>query len=220
MVDDDAVLLGPHLLVVDDVGYLPLASEAAAELLQVLSRRYMKGSIIRTTNRGIAQMGPDSQVGISASNPGDFRRTPLGRCRSALKADDGGSVIGELRNVDQPPGYRRVGMVSARGGGVGASWSSPAGGRDKARPWPLPVPCGRAIAAPCSSVGRPGSCCCHRRLGSDLEAATGPEGWPRRNRPFRPARTLRPNSLRCGESDHPCGDKVPPPVTRPRASNR
>ena len=39
------------------MGYPPLASEAAAALFQVISRRYMKGSIILTTNRGIARWG-------------------------------------------------------------------------------------------------------------------------------------------------------------------
>lgn len=48
---------GPQLLVVDEVGYLQLASEAAAALFQVITRRYMKGSIILTTNRGLARWG-------------------------------------------------------------------------------------------------------------------------------------------------------------------
>ena len=36
---------------------MPLASEAAAALFQVISRRYLKGSIVLTTNRGIASWG-------------------------------------------------------------------------------------------------------------------------------------------------------------------
>ena len=44
---------GPQLLVVDELGYLPLASEAAAALFQVVTQRYLKGSIVLTTNRGI-----------------------------------------------------------------------------------------------------------------------------------------------------------------------
>ena len=44
---------GPQLLVVDELGYLPLASEAAASLFQVVTQRYLKGSIVLTTNRGI-----------------------------------------------------------------------------------------------------------------------------------------------------------------------
>jgi DNA replication protein DnaC len=45
----------PSLLIVDELGYLPLAGEAASALFQVVSRRYLKGSICLTTNRGVAQ---------------------------------------------------------------------------------------------------------------------------------------------------------------------
>ena len=47
------------LLIVDEVGYLPLAGEAASHFFQVVSRRYEAGSIILTTNRGIAEWGGD-----------------------------------------------------------------------------------------------------------------------------------------------------------------
>lgn len=47
----------PKLLIVDELGYLPLPSEGAAALFQVISQRYLKGSICLTTNRGIAQWG-------------------------------------------------------------------------------------------------------------------------------------------------------------------
>ena len=48
---------GPQLLVVDELGYLPMPGEAASHLFQVISRRYQHGSIILTTNRGIAEWG-------------------------------------------------------------------------------------------------------------------------------------------------------------------
>jgi DNA replication protein DnaC len=48
---------GPAVLIVDELGYLPLQGEAAAALFQVVSRRYQRGSIILTTNRGIASWG-------------------------------------------------------------------------------------------------------------------------------------------------------------------
>ncbi len=48
---------GPRVLVVDELGYLPLPGEAASHLFQVVSRRYESGSIILTTNRGIAEWG-------------------------------------------------------------------------------------------------------------------------------------------------------------------
>ena len=44
---------GPRLLVVDELGYLPMKAEAASALFQVISQRYLKGSIILTTNIGI-----------------------------------------------------------------------------------------------------------------------------------------------------------------------
>ena len=48
---------GPRLLIVDEVGYLPLASEAAAALFQVVTQRYLKSSTVLTTNLGIASWG-------------------------------------------------------------------------------------------------------------------------------------------------------------------
>jgi len=48
---------GPRLLVIDEVGYLPLPAEAAAALFQVVSQRYLKGSVALTTNLGIASWG-------------------------------------------------------------------------------------------------------------------------------------------------------------------
>ena len=48
---------GPSLLIVDEVGYLPMPAEAAAALFQVVTQRYLKGSICLTTNLGIASWG-------------------------------------------------------------------------------------------------------------------------------------------------------------------
>jgi DNA replication protein DnaC len=47
----------PRLLVIDELGYLPLQAEAAAALFQVIAQRYLKGSIALTTNLGIASWG-------------------------------------------------------------------------------------------------------------------------------------------------------------------
>ncbi len=46
-----------HLLVVDEVGYLPLERAAANLLFALVSRRYERGSIIVTSNRGFEQWG-------------------------------------------------------------------------------------------------------------------------------------------------------------------
>ncbi|MBE0011471.1 IS21-like element helper ATPase IstB [Arthrobacter sp. AET 35A] len=48
---------GPTLLVIDELGYLPLPVEAASALFQVVSQRYLKTSIILTTNRGVGSWG-------------------------------------------------------------------------------------------------------------------------------------------------------------------
>ena len=45
----------PRLLIIDEVGYLPLPAEGAAALFQVISQRYLKGSVVLTTNLGIAK---------------------------------------------------------------------------------------------------------------------------------------------------------------------
>ena len=48
---------GPTLLIVDELGYLPLPGEAASALFQVVSQRYLKTSIVLTTNRGVGSWG-------------------------------------------------------------------------------------------------------------------------------------------------------------------
>ena len=45
------------LLVIDELGYLPLPAEAASALFQVVSQRYLKTSIVITTNRGVGTWG-------------------------------------------------------------------------------------------------------------------------------------------------------------------
>jgi DNA replication protein DnaC len=46
--------VGPPLLIVDELGYLPLDRAAATWMFHVMSRRYEKGSMILTPNRGFA----------------------------------------------------------------------------------------------------------------------------------------------------------------------
>ena len=48
---------GPTVLIVDELGYLPMPADDASALFQVISRRYLKGSIILTTNRGVSGWG-------------------------------------------------------------------------------------------------------------------------------------------------------------------
>jgi len=48
---------GPAVLIVDELGYLPMPAEDANALFQVISQRYQRGSIILTTNRGVGAWG-------------------------------------------------------------------------------------------------------------------------------------------------------------------
>lgn len=48
---------GPSCLVIDELGYLPLPAEAASALFQVVAQRYLKTSIILTSNRGVGSWG-------------------------------------------------------------------------------------------------------------------------------------------------------------------
>ena len=48
---------GPSVLIIDELGYLSMPAEDAAALFQVIARRYLKGSVILTTNRGVASWG-------------------------------------------------------------------------------------------------------------------------------------------------------------------
>jgi DNA replication protein DnaC len=48
---------GPTLLAIDELGYLPLPNEAASALFQVVAQRYLKSSIVLTTNRSVGSWG-------------------------------------------------------------------------------------------------------------------------------------------------------------------
>ncbi len=47
--------LGPELLLLDEVGYLPIDQHGADLLFQVISQRYERGSIVLTTNKPFKQ---------------------------------------------------------------------------------------------------------------------------------------------------------------------
>ena len=50
--------LKPAVLVVDEVGYLPLARADANMVFQLVARRYERGSILRHLQQGLQRMGP------------------------------------------------------------------------------------------------------------------------------------------------------------------
>lgn len=51
------VFLRPKLLVIDEVGYLPLGREAANGFFDLVARRYERGSIILTSNKSYGDWG-------------------------------------------------------------------------------------------------------------------------------------------------------------------
>ena len=48
---------GPTVLVVDELGYLPMDQISAHWIFHVVSRRYERGSIVLTSNRGFSDWG-------------------------------------------------------------------------------------------------------------------------------------------------------------------
>jgi DNA replication protein DnaC len=48
---------GPSVLVIDELGYLPMDQTSAHWVFQVISRRYERGSIVLTSNRGFSDWG-------------------------------------------------------------------------------------------------------------------------------------------------------------------
>ena len=47
----------PKLLIIDELGYMPLERQAAHLFFQLISRRYEKGSMLITTNQSVTQWG-------------------------------------------------------------------------------------------------------------------------------------------------------------------
>jgi DNA replication protein DnaC len=58
---------GPRLLVIDELGYLPIDKQGANMLFQIVSQRYERGSIILTCNRAFKDWGHIFQDNTIAS---------------------------------------------------------------------------------------------------------------------------------------------------------
>lgn len=57
----------PKLLIVDELGYLPLESDAAHLFFQLVSRRYETGAMLITSNRSVAEWGTVFAVPVVAT---------------------------------------------------------------------------------------------------------------------------------------------------------
>ena len=51
------LLVQPHLLIIDEIGYIPIDRHGANLFFQLISRRYEKGSILLTSNQGLGGLG-------------------------------------------------------------------------------------------------------------------------------------------------------------------
>jgi len=71
----------PKLLIVDELGYLPLEANAAHLFFQLVSRRYERGSMLVTSNRAVSEWGtvfPDPRTRGSHWGLADARPTRVG----------------------------------------------------------------------------------------------------------------------------------------------
>ena len=62
---------GPAVLIIDELGYLPMPSQDAAALFQVISRRYQKGSVILTGEFVGCPLGAFRHQPTATSPPGE-----------------------------------------------------------------------------------------------------------------------------------------------------
>ncbi|MFD5134169.1 ATP-binding protein [Streptomyces olindensis] len=66
---------GPKLLIIDELGYLPLPEDGASALFQVIDQRYLKSSTILTTNVSASPTGP-----APSGAPPSTQRCSTGSC--------------------------------------------------------------------------------------------------------------------------------------------
>jgi hypothetical protein len=117
---------GPRLLVIDELGYLPLAADGASALFQVINQQYLKSSTVLTTNVEIADWAKvfgDATVAAAMLDPAAAPRCGRRDRRAVLPAApppgcrrepaDGG----ELRWLSEPArsaGPRSPSLASVR----------------------------------------------------------------------------------------------------------
>jgi DNA replication protein DnaC len=100
---------GPTLLVVDELGYLPLPAEGASALFQVIAQRYGKTSTILTTNRPITSWGDilgDATVAAALLDRLLHRSVVLDISGDSYRLRDHHARNDNLRRAVQPGGDR------------------------------------------------------------------------------------------------------------------
>ncbi len=100
-----------HVLVVDEVGYLPLERQAANLLFALVARRYERGSIIVTSNRGFEQWGEilgDAMVAAALIDRLVHHATMISlKGKSYRLRERGAGVVPATQTPASPPARRR-----------------------------------------------------------------------------------------------------------------
>jgi len=92
----------PTLLIVDELDYLPLPSEAASALFQVVTQRYLKTSTVLTTNRPVGAWGEilgDTTVAATVPSRLLHRSVVVTLDGASYRLDNHAAAAGELRRV-------------------------------------------------------------------------------------------------------------------------
>jgi len=100
---------GPTLLVIDELGYLPLQAEAASALFQVINQRYLKTSIVITTNRPVGAWGEilgDTTVAAAMLDRLLHRSVVVTLDGPSYRLRDHAAAANELRRVTTGTNFR------------------------------------------------------------------------------------------------------------------
>lgn len=83
------VLTHPSLLVVDEIGYLPISRTGAMLFFQLMTRRHEHASTVLTSNKGFEERGEgfgDDVMAAALIDLSDFRPAKLSDFQPALTA--------------------------------------------------------------------------------------------------------------------------------------
>lgn len=99
----------PALLVVDEIGYLPVVPGGGNLFFQLVNARYERGAMILTSNRGFAEWGEVFGDPVVATALLDRLLHHTSSSRSKARATGSGSTPNSCRNTcdPKPPSRRR-----------------------------------------------------------------------------------------------------------------
>jgi DNA replication protein DnaC len=105
-----------HVLVVDEVGYLPLERQAANLLFALVARRYERGSIVITSNRSFEQWGEilgDAMVAAALIDRLVHHATMIGLKGKSYRLRERGAGVVPAAQIPAGPAGRRRGASSS-----------------------------------------------------------------------------------------------------------